>query len=186
MAAGLVELREAANLSQRQAAKRAGVDQADLSRIESGQCTPSLPTLLRLLDAVGGTLIVGRQGATVLRLANESPDESAAITRAAMFLGDIKIVEEHRALSIWMDQLVPVDPSCDLSTGLDHHEGRFRAAQERPGVEVTAQAEAPADRFRDCLVTVRRRSGNVGMRGLLSKCATVETRALYRTVPPGA
>ena len=59
--ARLAELREAANLSQRQAAKRAGVDQADLSRIESGQITPSLPTLLRLLDVVGGTLIVARR-----------------------------------------------------------------------------------------------------------------------------
>jgi len=61
MTARLVELREAANLSQRQAAKRAGVDQADLSRIESGQVTPSLPTLLRLLDTVGATLIVARR-----------------------------------------------------------------------------------------------------------------------------
>lgn len=61
--ARLAELRQAANLSQRQAAKRAGVDQADLSRIESGQVTPSLPTLLRLLEAVGGTLIVARQSA---------------------------------------------------------------------------------------------------------------------------
>ncbi len=59
--ARLAELREAANLSQRQAAKRAGVDQADLSRIESGQVTPSLPTLLKLLDAVGGALIVARK-----------------------------------------------------------------------------------------------------------------------------
>lgn len=59
--ARLAELREAANLSQRQAAKRAGVDQADLSRIESGQVTPSLPTLLRLLDVVGATLIVARR-----------------------------------------------------------------------------------------------------------------------------
>ena len=58
VAVRLAELREEANLSQRQAAKHAGVDQADLSRIESGQVTPSLPTLLRLLDAVGGTLIV--------------------------------------------------------------------------------------------------------------------------------
>ena len=38
--ARLAELRQAANLSQRQAAKRAGVDQADLSRIESGQVMP--------------------------------------------------------------------------------------------------------------------------------------------------
>lgn len=63
LTARLAELREAANLSQRQAAKLAGVDQADLSRIESGQVTPSLPTLLRILDAVGGTLIVARQRA---------------------------------------------------------------------------------------------------------------------------
>jgi transcriptional regulator with XRE-family HTH domain len=60
----LAELREAANLSQRQAAKLAGVDQADLSRIESGQVTPSLPTLLRLLEVVGGTLIVARKRVT--------------------------------------------------------------------------------------------------------------------------
>lgn len=67
MTARLVELREAANLSQRQAAKRAGVDQADLSRIESGQVTPSLPTLLRLLDTVGATLIVARRRSTSSR-----------------------------------------------------------------------------------------------------------------------
>ncbi len=72
MTARLAELRAAANLSQRQAAKRAGVDQADLSRIESGQVTPSLPTLLRLLDAVGGTLIVAR------RLSASPPSGGAA------------------------------------------------------------------------------------------------------------
>jgi DNA-binding XRE family transcriptional regulator len=48
LTAQLAGLRSAANLSQRQAALRAGVDQADVSRIESGQITPSLPTLLRL------------------------------------------------------------------------------------------------------------------------------------------
>ncbi|MGH9298666.1 MAG: helix-turn-helix transcriptional regulator [Acidimicrobiales bacterium] len=61
LTAQLAELRLAANLSQRQAAKRAGVDQADVSRIESGQITPSLPTLLRLLDAVGATLVLTRR-----------------------------------------------------------------------------------------------------------------------------
>lgn len=61
IASRLAELRTAAQLSQREAAKRAGVDQADLSRIESAQITPSLPTLLRLLDAVGGTLVLARK-----------------------------------------------------------------------------------------------------------------------------
>lgn len=63
IASGLAELRTTAKLSQREAAKRAGVDQADLSRIESAQITPSLPTLLRLLDAVGGTLVLARKTA---------------------------------------------------------------------------------------------------------------------------
>jgi transcriptional regulator with XRE-family HTH domain len=72
----LVELREAANLSQRQAAKLAGVDQADLSRIESGQVTPSLPTLLRLLEVVGGTLIVARK--RVAPAPTEGPGRLAA------------------------------------------------------------------------------------------------------------
>jgi transcriptional regulator with XRE-family HTH domain len=72
----LAELREAANLSQRQAAKLAGVDQADLSRIESGQVTPSLPTLLRLLEVVGGTLIVARK--RVAPAPAERPGRSSA------------------------------------------------------------------------------------------------------------
>ena len=61
VASRLAELRAEANLSQRQAAKLAGVDQADLSRIESGQITPSLPTLLRLLEVVGATLVLARR-----------------------------------------------------------------------------------------------------------------------------
>ena len=56
------------------AAKRAGVDQADVSRIESGQITPSLPTLLRLLDALGATLVLARR---------PSPAKSVAPLRRA-------------------------------------------------------------------------------------------------------
>lgn len=58
VASGLAELPTTAHLTQREVAKRAGVDQADVSRIESAQITPSLPTLLRLLDAVGGALVL--------------------------------------------------------------------------------------------------------------------------------
>jgi transcriptional regulator with XRE-family HTH domain len=61
VASQLGELRTAVGLSQREVAKRAGVDQADLSRIESAQVIPSLPTLLRLLDVVGGTLVVAHK-----------------------------------------------------------------------------------------------------------------------------
>lgn len=63
VASHLAELRATTGLSQREVAKRAGVDQADLSRIESAQVIPSLPTLLRLLDVVGGTLVVARKRA---------------------------------------------------------------------------------------------------------------------------
>jgi transcriptional regulator with XRE-family HTH domain len=80
--ARLAELRQSANLSQRQAAKRAGVDQADLSRIESGKVTPSLPTLLRLLDAVGGTLIVARRRSAPVS-AEEAPPPSAQRTKGS-------------------------------------------------------------------------------------------------------
>lgn len=63
VASHLAEMRVAAGLSQREVAKRAGVDQADLSRIEAAQVTPSLPTLLRLLDVVGGRLVVAHKRA---------------------------------------------------------------------------------------------------------------------------
>jgi transcriptional regulator with XRE-family HTH domain len=79
VASHLAELRTAAGLSQREVAKRAGVDQADLSRIESAQITPSLPTLLRLLDVVGGTLVVAHKRAPH----RESAKASAATTSAA-------------------------------------------------------------------------------------------------------
>ena len=79
VASHLAELRTAAGLSQREVAKRAGVDQADLSRIESAQITPSLPTLLRLLDVVGGTLVVAHKRAP----RRESAKASAAAASAA-------------------------------------------------------------------------------------------------------
>jgi transcriptional regulator with XRE-family HTH domain len=79
VASHLAELRTAAGLSQREVAKRAGVDQADLSRIESAQITPSLPTLLRLLDVVGGTLVVAHKRAPH----RGSAKASAATTSAA-------------------------------------------------------------------------------------------------------
>lgn len=78
VASHLAELRTAAGLSQREVAKRAGVDQADLSRIESAQITPSLPTLLRLLDVVGGTLVVAHKRAPHRKSAKASVAVSAA------------------------------------------------------------------------------------------------------------
>jgi transcriptional regulator with XRE-family HTH domain len=61
VASRLAELRTTARLSQREVARRARVDQGDLSRIESAQITPSLPTLIRLLNVVGGSLVLARK-----------------------------------------------------------------------------------------------------------------------------
>ncbi len=72
VAARLAELRAEAQLSQRETAKRAGIDQADLSRIESGRTLPSLPTLLRLLDVVGGSLLLARRAAPVASRASNA------------------------------------------------------------------------------------------------------------------
>jgi transcriptional regulator with XRE-family HTH domain len=83
VASRLAELRTTARLSQREAARRAGIDQGDLSRIESAQITPSLPTLLRLLDVVGGSLVLARktitagQGSKVVKTPSASTAKGA-------------------------------------------------------------------------------------------------------------
>ena len=73
VASSVASLRTEAGISQREAARRAGIDQADLSRIESAQITPSLPTLLRLLDAVGGSLVLARKTTTSGARATRKP-----------------------------------------------------------------------------------------------------------------
>ena len=121
-----------------------------------GPSTVSYTTRCRVRRHAGVVVVVGEDpdlGATpVPRLVNEGPNESRAITPAPVFLGNVESVEEHRALSIWVGQLVPVDPLRDTCIGFDDHEGRFRAAQEGLGVKVTGQAEAPAGRLGDRLV----------------------------------
>lgn len=69
-----------------------------------------------------------------------------------MFFGDVKSVQEHGELSIWMGQLVAADPPHDPSVGLDHHEGGFWAAEKGSAVEVASDAETPAGRLGDRLV----------------------------------
>jgi transcriptional regulator with XRE-family HTH domain len=52
----LIQMREAAGLSQRQLAARARVPQGDISRIEQGKGNPTLRTLLRMVAACGARL----------------------------------------------------------------------------------------------------------------------------------
>jgi len=62
------EARLAAGLSQRELARRAGIPQPTLSRIERGRASPRFDTLDRLLRACGKALeVVGRPGLGVDR-----------------------------------------------------------------------------------------------------------------------
>jgi transcriptional regulator with XRE-family HTH domain len=100
IASGLAELRTTAHLSQREAAKRAGVDQADLSRIESGQITPSLPTLLRLLDVVGGSLVLARNPAPRRQAARTTPTRASSSSASAGQTGSAKSIGTKRTAGI--------------------------------------------------------------------------------------
>lgn len=54
----LYDARISRGLTQRQLAATTGIDQADISRIERGAITPTLPTLLRLVEALGAGVAI--------------------------------------------------------------------------------------------------------------------------------
>jgi DNA-binding XRE family transcriptional regulator len=56
LAVQVMELREKHGLTQAELAKRSGVDQGDISRIERGSAMPSERTLLRIADALDADL----------------------------------------------------------------------------------------------------------------------------------
>ena len=56
--AAIAGARRARHLTQTELAKQSGVTQADISRIERGQLTPTTPTLLKLIEAMHGQLAV--------------------------------------------------------------------------------------------------------------------------------
>ena len=55
----LLTLREVAGLSQRRLARAAGTSQGAIARSESGNHTPSLPSLFRIANAVGYRVVLG-------------------------------------------------------------------------------------------------------------------------------
>ena len=55
----VLTLREVGGLSQRRLASAAGTSQGAISRVESGNHVPSLPSLFRLANAVGYRLVLG-------------------------------------------------------------------------------------------------------------------------------
>jgi ribosome-binding protein aMBF1 (putative translation factor) len=56
LAVQVMELREKHGLTQAELAKRSGVDQGDISRIERGSAMPNERTLLRIADALDADL----------------------------------------------------------------------------------------------------------------------------------
>lgn len=55
-AEAVLAARAKAGLSQKQVSERAGIDQSDISRIERGLANPSVATLERIANALGGKL----------------------------------------------------------------------------------------------------------------------------------
>lgn len=56
LSAALFEIRQLKSMSQLRLAELSGVQQGDISRIENGSKLPSMPTLFKLLDAMGVTV----------------------------------------------------------------------------------------------------------------------------------
>ncbi len=54
----IAEKRRAAGMTQKQLAEKTGIDQAAISRIESGRANPTLNTLDALVEGVGSSLLV--------------------------------------------------------------------------------------------------------------------------------
>jgi transcriptional regulator with XRE-family HTH domain len=77
----VLTLRELASLSQRTLAKRAGTSQGAITRVETGVHTPSIPSVLRLAEAVGYRVVMGLA----------SPDV-ATIEPTAVTLEDLALV----------------------------------------------------------------------------------------------
>lgn len=58
LARALVEARIAANMTQAELAAKSGIRQSNISRIESGACTPTIATLRALADGLGMELSI--------------------------------------------------------------------------------------------------------------------------------
>ena len=52
----MIDARKSCNLTQKELAERTGIDQSDISKIETGNANPSLATLKRLADGMNMVL----------------------------------------------------------------------------------------------------------------------------------
>ena len=57
----LIAARMASNMTQKELADKSGVRQSNISRIESGSCSPTIATLQALAEGLGKKLIISFQ-----------------------------------------------------------------------------------------------------------------------------
>lgn len=57
----LIAARTASNMTQKELADKSGVRQSNISRIESGSCSPTVATLQALAEGLGKKLIISFQ-----------------------------------------------------------------------------------------------------------------------------
>ena len=57
----LIAARIEANMTQKELAEKSGIRQSNISRIENGNCTPTLDTLRALANALGKQLVINFQ-----------------------------------------------------------------------------------------------------------------------------
>lgn len=57
----LIAARMASNMTQKQLADKSGVRQSNISRIESGSCSPTVATLQALAEGLGKKLVISFQ-----------------------------------------------------------------------------------------------------------------------------
>lgn len=55
----LIEARTAQNMTQKELARRSGIRQSNISRIENGTCSPTVATLQLLAKGLGKELTIG-------------------------------------------------------------------------------------------------------------------------------
>lgn len=56
MIQAMIDARKRCNMTQKELAERTGIDQSDISKIETGNANPSLSTLKRLAEGMGTVL----------------------------------------------------------------------------------------------------------------------------------
>lgn len=80
MGSALIEARQERSLTQRALADLSGVQQADISRMERGILAPTTSTLMRLVEALDGRLVIELGRGNEQRPVDE-PVVSAVVTR---------------------------------------------------------------------------------------------------------